>query len=201
MTSTWDKGNASWDHGTSAWDVRQPTWDEGATVWDDGATLWDRPARGVYRQIRDAIVERWNNVWPNQLIEVSWRSNQVLKAFDPAFGGHNGNGTSHFLRNEIDFGRESVIAFGGGAGKNQRVQYGSVMLRLFTSILIGDEDEALDLMDDATAVFRSYRSVDTQTGNDLSFIGEGSGFDWGPDENGVWFVRGALTVFEYRFLG
>jgi hypothetical protein len=175
-------------------------WDGGATVWDGGQTIWDRPQRGLYRMIRDAVIERWNAEWKHTDVTVSWRDNTVIPALDPAFGGRDGDGTPHFFRNEIDFGRESIIAFGMGRGQNQRVQYGSVVLRLFTSILIGDEDEALDLLHDATSVFRSYRTID-RDGNDLSVIGEGSGFDWGPDENGIWFVRGQLTVFEYRFLG
>jgi hypothetical protein len=200
MSSTWDKGTSTWDGNTSFWDSVTTVWDGGATVWDDGATIWDRRPRGIYRTIRDAIVEVWNQRWPNATVQVTWRANEVIPALDPVSGGRDGNGTPHFFRNEIDFGRESVIAFGGGPGQNQRVQFGSVMMRCFTSILLGDEDDALDLLDDATRVFRSYRTID-RDGADLSFIGEGSGFDWGPDENGVWFVRGALQVFEYRFLG
>lgn len=196
MAATWDKGTSTWDGSRAQWDSTVTVWDDGKTVWDDGGTVWDRPGRGVYRTIRDVIIGRWNTTWPNQQVPVLWRANETIPSIDPLSGG----GTSHFMRNEIDFGRESVLAFGGGPGQNQRVQYGSVVLRMFTSILIGDEDEALDLLDDATSIFRSYRQID-KDGNDLSFIGEGSGFDWGPDENGVWFVRGCLTVFEYRFLG
>jgi hypothetical protein len=38
-------------------------------------------------------------------------------------------------------------------------------------------------------------------GDDLSFINEGSGFEVPRTEDGNWFTRGALTVFEYRFRG
>ena len=50
------------------------------------------------------------------------------------------------------------------------------------------------------AAFRATRVTDA-SGFDLSFIGEGSGFEVPPTEDGNWFTRGALTVFEYRFRG
>jgi hypothetical protein len=151
----------------------------------------------LYLVIRNDIIEAWNAGWTHADVPVLWRSNEAVPQVDP-FG--RGRGTPHFLRNEIDFGREELAAYGGGRGANLRTQYGSLIIRAFSSTAIGDEDEALRLLSDSTAIFRGYR-VQDQQGGDLSFIGTGSGFDWGPTEDGVWFMRGYLTVFEYRFPG
>jgi hypothetical protein len=150
----------------------------------------------LYVTIRDDIIAVWNAGWTRTDVPVLWRGDQPLPKIDPV----NGNGMPHFFRNEIDFGREEIIGFGGGRFQNYRVQFGSVIMRSFTSMALGDEDEALSLLSSATAIFRSYRTQDA-AGGDLSFIGTGSGFDWGPTEDGVWFTRGLLTVFEYRFPG
>jgi hypothetical protein len=152
----------------------------------------------LYIGIRDAIMARWNEIWSLPDIPVLWRRNDPIPEMDPSLG--NGFGVTHFMRNEIDFGREEVVAFGGGPGQNLRAQLGSVILRTFTSVTIGDEDDALRLMARATGIFRGYRAQDA-SGGDLSFLGEGSGFDEGPSDDGIWFTRGCLVVFEYRFLG
>ena len=50
------------------------------------------------------------------------------------------------------------------------------------------------------STLRFHRVTDA-AGNDLSFIGAGSSFDVQPTENGNWFTRGAMVVFEYRLRG
>jgi hypothetical protein len=148
---------------------------------------------GLYRTIRDDVLALFEAAWSHPDVPVYWRSNDREPLPDPS-------DVSHFLRNEVDFGRETLAAFGGGAGANLRVQFGSVLIRVFAARALGDEDRALDLMADAMAAFRSQRVTDP-AGNDLSFIGEGNGFDVQPTEDGNWFTRGALVVFEYRFRG
>ena len=148
---------------------------------------------GLYRTIRDDVEGIWTAAWTQPAIPVFWRDNDPQPVPDPV-------STQHFFRNEVDFGLERIIAFGGGRHANFRCQYGSVILRCFTSRMIGDEDEALDLLDSAVALFRSQRETDGSN-NDLSFIGQGSGFDWGPGEDGNWFMRSVMLVFEYRFYG
>lgn len=146
-----------------------------------------------YRQIRDDCEAIWNAGWTHPEVPVYWRSDDPQPLPDPFT-------TQHFFRNEVDFGGEEIEAYGSGRGANLKVQRGSVIIRCFTSRTIGTEDLALDLLSDAAAMFRSYRETDG-IGNDLSFIGRGSGFDWGPGEDGNWFMRSTLFVFEYRFLG
>jgi hypothetical protein len=148
---------------------------------------------GLYRTIRDDVLGIFNAAWAHPDVPVYWRSNDFEPLPDPA-------AVSHFLRNEVDFGRETLAAFGAGRGANLKLQFGSVLLRVFASRALGDEDRALDLMADAMAAFRSQRVTDA-AGNTLSFIGEGSGFDVPPTEDGNWFTRGALMAFEYRFRG
>jgi len=154
----------------------------------------------LYLVIKQAVMAAWTESWTRTDVPVLWRENEPLPLIDPVSGtSGNGMGLPYFFRNEVDFGREEVIAFGGGRYRNLRVQYGSVILRQFASVTIGSEDEALRLISAATAIFRSYRKQ--QDDWDLSFIGSGSGFDWGPTENGVWFTRGYLEVFAFRFPG
>lgn len=45
------------------------------------------------------------------------------------------------------------------------------------------------------------QSVTIAQRDDLSFINEGSGFEVPRTEDGNWFTRGALTVFDDRFRG
>lgn len=143
---------------------------------------------GLYLTISDAIQSLWTAGWSHSSVPAYWRANDADPLPDPA-------SISHFIRNEVDFGRERVTAFGGGRFANERSQFGSVLITVWASRALQSEDTALDLLADAAAIFRSVRS-----GN-LSFIGEGSGFTGGPSEDGNWFVRGAMTVFEYRFTG
>lgn len=105
-----------------------------------------------------------------------------------------------FLRNEIEFGAERTMAFGGGQFGNLKGQFGSVVLRGFAARMVLQETDLLDALGEAVACFRSKRIIDG-LGNNLSFIGEGSGFRENAAEDGNWFIRGCLMVFQYRFSG
>jgi hypothetical protein len=59
---------------------------------------------------------------------------------------------------------------------------------------------SLDVMADAKGALQSKRVTIAQ-GDDPSSINEGSGFEVPGAEDGNWFTRRALTVFEYRFRG
>lgn len=147
---------------------------------------------GLYRTIHEQIEALWNAGWTHADVPVVWRANAPDSRPDPGL-------TPHFLRNEVQFGRETIIAYGGGPGRNFRALFGSVLFYIFSARAEQDEDTGLDLMADAVAIYRSQRV------GDLSFIGDHSGFDVGPDqqplEDGNWFVRGAMVVFQYRFQG
>lgn len=152
---------------------------------------------GLYRSISADVLALWSATWnvDPSVVPAYWRSNSTDPAPSPvAF--------AHFMRNEIDFGRETVLGYGGGAGHNERAQFGSVLLRIFTARDVGNEDDALDYLGLATNAFRSKRAAGSYAGgSELSFVGPGSGFDAGPTEDGNWFFRGVLVVFEYRFRG
>lgn len=143
---------------------------------------------GLYLTIQQEIIDIWTAAWTHNDVSVYWRFNDADPLPDPSTA-------THFMRNEIDFGRELLMAFGSGRFSNERSQFGSVILRVFTSRAQRSEDVALELMADAVGIFRSQR-----VGN-LSFIGEGSGFIESPSEDGNWFVRGCVVVWEYRFQG
>jgi len=148
---------------------------------------------GLHRTARDGVVALFDAGWTHPTIPVYWRANDAEPLPDP-------HTAQVFLRNEVEFGRELVLAYGSGRLANERALFGSALVRVYAARWTLSEDTALDLMSDALACFRGRRTVDT-LGNTLSFIGEGSGFDVDPTEDGNWFVRGAMMVFEYRFIG
>ena len=145
---------------------------------------------GLYKLIRDSIEDVWDDGWTHSGTEVPvyWRSNDADPLPDPS-------SVSHFLRNEVSFGREAAVAYGGGRFRTERLQFGSIVIRVFASRAVRDEDTLLNLLSDAMEVFRSKRE------GSISFIGPGSGFDEGATEDGNWFYRASLQVFEYRFQG
>lgn len=143
---------------------------------------------GVYKQIRDAVEGIWDAGWTRLDVPVYWRSNDADPLPDPST-------IDHFFRNEVSFGQETVVASGGGRFATERLQFGSVLIRCFVSRTLQDEDEMLNLLADAMKLYRSVKQ------GQLSFIGTGSGFNEGPTEDGNWFYRGTLTVFEFRFQG
>lgn len=146
----------------------------------------------LYLNIRDDILTIWQQRFARSDVPVFWRSGGVPPTPDPSK-------VPLFLRAEVDFGREELIAYGNGKGANLNVHRGSVTVRAFSS-MGDDEDDGLDLLGDAVAVFRGYRTQDV-FGGDLSFTGRGSGEDAGPTEDGIWFRRGFRSDFEYRFSG
>ena len=145
---------------------------------------------GLQRRIRDEIKAIWAARWPAGIATpVVWRENagSTDTGPDPTAGGR-------FLDLEVDFGVERVRAFGGGRGQAERLKFGSVLIRVLTVTGEGD-DEALDLMSAAEAVFRSQRV------GALSFIGSISGFDESRATSGNWFQRASMAAWEYRFRG
>lgn len=144
---------------------------------------------GLYRTISDTIQTLWGVGWAaHSDVPAYWRNNDPDVFPDPST-------SYHFMRNEIEFGRERLMAYGEGRMLNERSQFGSIVITVWTSRALQNEDVALDLMADAMAIYRSVKV------GELSFIGEGGGFITGPSEDGNWFVRGAIIVFEYRFIG
>jgi hypothetical protein len=147
----------------------------------------------LYRTIRDDIMLAWNARWARTDIPVYWRSGGPQPRVDPLV-------QPNFLRAEITFARQELVGVGAGARTNFRFQRGNVVLRSFSSRLTDSESIGLKVIGEATKVFRGYRTIDA-VGGDLSFVGADSGFDWGPTEDGVWFMRGYRVSFEYRFFG
>jgi hypothetical protein len=104
------------------------------------------------------------------------------------------------MRNELTYGRETTVGFGGGRFANEKAKFGSVTLRVFSDTNLANDTVALGLLSDAEAVYRSLRS------GSLSFIGGMSGFDASDDDEpvtdaGNWTMRGSLIVWQYRFIG
>src|SRR5215510_12981386 len=115
-----------------------------------------------YRDISDTVRAQWDAGWPHADVPAYWRANDADPFPDPST-------TPHFLRNEIEFGREQGIATGGGRFRNEIAQFGSVRMTIWTARDLLNEDEALDLLGDAAKVFRSTRTLTAD--GDLSFIG------------------------------
>ncbi len=150
---------------------------------------------GLLRCITTDVVAVFNATWAHPGVPVLWRANDVDPLPDPS-------DTPNFFRNSIHFSVETILAFGGGQGANQKVKFGEVEFIAFASRSLGDEDTLLDLLSDAVATLRSKRVVGSYAGgSDLSFIGPSSGFAVGPSEDGNWFIRGEAVTFEYRFIG
>lgn len=127
-------------------------------------------------------------------VVVAWRDNDADPRPDPS-------AVPQYLRNIVNFGQEKVIAFGGGLGNNERLQFGSVSFIGFTSRTLGSEATLLSFLSNAMKAVRGQVVSGSYPGSTLSFIGSGSGFDIEAEENGVWYVRGARFAFEYRFIG
>lgn len=150
---------------------------------------------GLYRSIETDIIGLFNATWAHPSIPVFWRVNDLEPLPDPAT-------VPHFLRNTILYDTEDLLAFGGGRGRNQKSQNGTVEFVAFAARSLVSEDTLLDLLWDATQTVRSQRLTGTYAGgSDLSFVGEGNHFDVNPVEAGNWFVRGCRMFFDYRFIG
>ena len=143
----------------------------------------------------DALVRSiWAAGWAaHPDVPTFWRAQEVGVLPDPRV-------TPHFMRNELTYGRETTVAFGGGRFAASKVKNGSVVMRVFSDVNLANDTVALGLLSDAEAVFRSLRT------GALSFIGGMSGFDE-DDSNaalvdaGNWTMRGSMVVWEYRFTG
>ena len=141
---------------------------------------------GLQRTIRDQIKALWAARWPTPAgVPVLWRENTGETAQDPGEA-------PHYLELEVDFGAERVRAYGAGRAANERLKFGSVVIRVMADTGAGD-DRALDLLAAAEGVFRSQRI------GALGFIGDVSGFDTKADGN--WSMRASLAAWEYRFRG
>lgn len=145
-----------------------------------------------YNDVRSAIGAMFAAGWAHSDVPVYWRANDANPLPDPEI-------TPYFLRNDVDFGREVVMAYGGGSGRNQMAQFGSVLIRVFAMRPYGHEDRVFDLLGDAMLILRSQRVA--VGSNVLSFIGGGSGYGPPDPEDGQWFAQGAMASFEYRFIG
>lgn len=142
----------------------------------------------LHRTVRQAIEAVFAANWPHgATYPVLWHRNEQPQIPDPS-------AAPHWLHIAVVFGDDALRAFGGGRLANERLQFGSVQVRVFAEAGAG-EDTALDLLSDAVAAFRSRRD------GPLSFIGTNAGIDDGGTEDGAWWMRGALVAFEYRFAG
>lgn len=142
----------------------------------------------TYRTIRDAVRSTFEANWPHgATYPVLWHANERPLTPDPSV-------SPHWLLIAVEFGTEDVVAFGGGAGANERRQFGSVVVRVFSDAG-RSEDTTLDLLAAAVAAFRSRRD------GPLSFIGSITGLDDGGTDDGAWWMRAAVIGFEYRFSG
>lgn len=150
---------------------------------------------GLHRCISTDVLGVFNAGWAHPGVPVFWRADDLEPRPDPS-------DVANFLRNSILFGPEKTLAFGGGRGANLKSKFGQVEFLVFAARGMGNEDDLLDLLSDAVATLRSTRVAGSYgPGSDLSFIGDGAGFDVGPSEDGNWFVRGERVTFEYRFTG
>ena len=142
----------------------------------------------VYRAARDAVQAVWSTHWPGPAtVPVLWHSNGLETVPDAA-------DTTHWLHLAVEFAEERLVAFGGGRLANDRMLRGSVVIRVLAARGTG-EDTALALLSDAVAVFRSRRV------GALSVLGDAVLPEPGASEDGLWWIRSALAVFEFRFQG
>lgn len=144
----------------------------------------------LYLDIQTAIQALWTAGWTVDATEVPvyWKTNNLPILPDPSV-------IRHFLLLEVSFTQERGVAFGGGRGQNERLQFGSVIIRVFTARRVTNNTRQLVLLGTAMDI---YRTVKTGA---LSFIGEGSGFDEDAIPDGNWNIHGAQMVWEYRFRG
>jgi len=150
---------------------------------------------GLYNCVEDDVVAVFNATFNHPSVPVFWRMNDLEVAPDPST-------TPLFMRNTVLFGPESMMAFGGGRGSNEKCLDGFAELVGFASRSKVSERVLLDLMADATAAFRSKRVIGSYPGgSDLSFTGDGSTFHLQPEETGNWYLRGCRVFWEYRFVG
>lgn len=145
----------------------------------------------VFRTARDAVRSLWTANWPAPSgVPVFWHENiENILPDDPV-------ATPRWLHLAVEFDAEDLRAFGGGAGANDRVIFGSFTIRVFAGRGIG-EDLALDLLSDALAAVRGRRSANGA----LSFTGSSVFAAPLARMDGLWWQRSALAAFEFRYQG
>lgn len=138
--------------------------------------------------IRTEIRAVWDAHWPHgDTHRVVWHENAHPDTPTPGE-------VRHWLHVHVEFSREEMRAFGGGALANERLWIGAVAVRVFSETGIG-EDVTLDLLDAAVVALRARRA------GDLTFIGQIIGIADTSRVNGAWYSRGASIPFQYRFQG
>ena len=138
--------------------------------------------------IRTAIRAVWDANWPHgDIYRVIWHENAHPDTPTPGE-------VRHWLHVHVEFSREEMRAFGGGALANERLWIGAVAVRVFSETGIG-EDVTLDLLDAAVVALRARRA------GDLTFVGQIIGIADTSRVNGAWYSRGASIPFQYRFQG
>ena len=142
----------------------------------------------LLRDIRTAVQAVWTANWPHPATyPVHWADNSLPVVPEPA-------DDPHWLELELSYGTDQVRAYGAGRLSNERLQSGSVVIRVFAAAGAG-ENTALDLLSDAVATLRSRRD------GALSFIGAIANLDGDSPLDGNWWVRTAVVAFEYRHAG
>lgn len=145
----------------------------------------------AFRAARDAVKAMWAANWPAPAgVPVYWHENvENIVPDDPA-------DTPHWLHLAVEFDAEELRAFGGGAGANDRMISGSILIRVFSGRGAG-ENTTLDYLDDAMAAFAGRRSADGA----LSCIGANIFPGASAVMDGLWWHRSALARFQYRYQG
>jgi hypothetical protein len=142
------------------------------------------------KNARDAVLAIWAANWSAPSgVSVYWHDGANLTLPDVGT-------VSYWLHAAVEFDAEDLRAFGGGIGANDRALFGSVTLRLFSALGLG-EDTALQHLDSALAALRGRRSGDGK----LTFYGASSYPQPQAVMDGAWWQRSALLTFEYRFTG
>ena len=146
----------------------------------------------LYLDIRDLVRTAWTDGWTHPTVPVFWRSQDVATLPDP-------RETHHWLRNELRFDQETTVAFGGGPGNNEKLKFGTLIVRVFADIEMRDDTMALRLLSDAEAIFRGQRI------GSMSFYGfsgiDGTDAGLPPRDIGNWTTGGTALNWEYRFTG
>lgn len=138
--------------------------------------------------IKTEIKAIWSAQWPHgSTYQVVWHENTNPQI--PDIGD-----ATHWLHLAVSFGVDTIRAYGAGRMSNERLQIGTLDVRVFTAMGAG-ESTTLDLLADALTVFRARRE------GDLSFLGNLFATDEGGTEDGAWWMRSASLGFEYRFTG
>lgn len=129
-------------------------------------------------------------------IEAMWTANWARA--EPVIWHENTSdaapAASHWLHLSVTFSEDIIRAFGGGRLQNERLLRGSVVMRGFAQRGRG-EATLLAMLDGAMTALRGQRA------GDLSFVGANLMPEAAASGDGIWWMRTAVAVFEYRFRG